>query len=148
MHVIVQQWLLNLFVLVCRYLLVAVSVGSLYGIITSLASCFAISRPSPSTKLFFHLIVFDAVSCMDRTNGDGGHSLVYYHFSEEEEKKKKDRRKQLTITCIFCLAVDGRNSGFGHGYCRIDCIPWFEGKLSRWMVQGLQCLWKILQAHW
>ncbi|XP_010904771.1 CASP-like protein 1D1 [Elaeis guineensis] len=43
------------------YLLVALSVGVLYSIITILSSCFAISRPSPSPKLYFHLIVFDAL---------------------------------------------------------------------------------------
>lgn len=60
------------------YLLVALSVGGLYSIITLLASCFAISNPSPSTKLLFHLIVFDALMAgiMASATGTGG-SVAY-----------------------------------------------------------------------
>ncbi|XP_008799290.1 CASP-like protein 1D1 [Phoenix dactylifera] len=60
------------------YLLVALSVAGLYSIITILASGFAISRPSPSTKLLFHLIVFDALMAAILASATGTAGSVAY----------------------------------------------------------------------
>ncbi|KAG1326304.1 CASP-like protein 1D1 [Cocos nucifera] len=60
------------------YLLVALSVGVLYSILTILASCFAITRPSPSPKLYFLLIVYDALMAGILASATGTAGSVAY----------------------------------------------------------------------
>ncbi|WOL17827.1 CASP-like protein 1D1 [Canna indica] len=60
------------------YLLVALAVTCLYSIVTMFASFFAISSPSPSPKLLFHLILFDAVMAGVMASATGTAGSVAY----------------------------------------------------------------------
>ncbi|XP_020101347.1 CASP-like protein 1D1 [Ananas comosus] len=60
------------------YLLVALAVAILYSIITIIGSCSLASRPAPSTKILFNLIVFDTLMAGILASATGSVGSVAY----------------------------------------------------------------------
>lgn len=46
----------------CRYFVAALSVAGFYGLISTLVSIYALLKPSCSTKILSHFVIFDVVS--------------------------------------------------------------------------------------